>query len=308
MTWLWSSFEEFKKYNYPITRVGRHGPFRESEISSQFENLWVLFKEFENLYEATTKLRKMGYAEDPPLQNNKDLKTAQFLTWEIAFSGEMLLLYHKRLAKSHWARDFRKEKDLQEHWKRYVSSERIFHELRNLILATEKLCDGFNQIQTEDDGFLIEELELPPHLMEDFEQARNLFSVGFDSAGVFLAGRGLEGVLRELVGKRKIQISIPKKKKTRPVSEADFYDLIQALHHMRWKKDDIPVIDKETMGLLNFLRTMRNSGAHPTKSKKKLNRTWRELAVVITQTADSLWNDTRWKRAKLTSNVIEKDW
>src|SRR6185437_14073582 len=129
--------------------------------------------------------------------------------------------------------------------------------------------------------------------------ARNLFSVGFDEVGLLIAGRGLEGVLLEIADVRKISIDV--KGKISPAGEADIYDLIEAMFHVRWITNKNRLITQETKTLLHYLRILRNSGAHARTNRQVVSP--REKAVVVAETANRLWNDVSSKRARLTSVI-----
>lgn len=83
-----------------------------------------------------------------------------------------------------------------------------------------------NVLVREDEQLLIDGLDLPEELTYDFRLARNVFSIGLDEVGLFVAGRGLEKVLRRIARGRKIAVVVRTKQK--PAAEPDFYDLIEA--------------------------------------------------------------------------------
>jgi hypothetical protein len=110
-------------------------------------------------------------------------------------AGETLLVYHKRLALSDASDGFLHQNDLLEHWDRYAGGHRILHEIQQLVDDVGELLDGYQRLEREDEQWLLNDLDLPKSLETDFCTSRNLFSVGFDEAGLFLAARGLEKAL-----------------------------------------------------------------------------------------------------------------
>ena len=305
MVWLWSSYEEFKEYVMPAYRDNpRIARFIQRD--STFENLKKIYESVNAIENAISKLSEMGYTEDSPKENEEQLEKALRFVEKITYNGETLLLYHKRLAVSRWSYDFLHEKDLEGHWDRYASSRRIYRELGQFICAAKTLIDGFYELITNDETLLISDIDLPTHLMEDFILAHNLFSVGFDDVGALIAGRGLEGVLQEVSRLKNIKVQI--KGKDVPICDASFYDLIEILYRVQWKKDKSRFIDKETKNLLHYLRDMRNSSAHPNLKNNLKRKTAHEIALITLRTAQSVWDEIKSKRGRFVNNTIVKDW
>ena len=140
---------------------------------------------------------------------------------ELVHAGEALLLHHKRLAVSRAAYGFLHQHDVLEHWERY-NEVRLSREIDQMVVDTHELLRGYRELLDTDERFLLEDLRLPDDLQADFRLARNLFSIGLDDVGLFMAGRGLEGVLRRIAAKRKIVLE--SKGRTTPVSETDLHD------------------------------------------------------------------------------------
>lgn len=305
MAWLWSSFEEFKKRVYPI-EIDKPGFFEETHDASQFENLERLFEAIKEFSFANDKLRREVNRHKKAIIEDAKFEQAWQFIWDIIRTGETILLYHKKLNDSSWAYDFRKEKSLAEHWDSYSVRRRRL-ELDRLIKAAEKLQEGFYKLMSEDRRFLINDIALPDFLMKDFILSRNLFSVGFDEVGLLIAGRGLEGVLREIARTRNIKIKFVQKNKELLASEADFSDLIETFYRLKWQKDRSRFINQETKNLLHFLRSIRNSSAHPNR-ENSLPGPSRELASVIAKTANTLWSIAKQSRTRVFQKTIEKDW
>jgi len=129
-----------------------------------------------------------------------------------------------------------------------------------------ELLNGFYELVQSDENFLIQNLDLPADLKGDFVLARNLFSVGFEDVGLLIAARGFEGVIRKIAEVRKIMLDV--KGKTLPAYEVDLRYLIETMGQLRWRNNSARVIEPETKALLHYLRTLRNSSAHPREQKK----------------------------------------
>ena len=155
-----------------------------------------------------------------------------------------------------------------------------------------------------EDEFIVSSIELPDPLEADFRLARNLFSVGFDEVGLLIAGRGLEGVLRKIADVR--NISLETKGKSVPASEVDLYDLIETMYQLRWKTQRTRLISPEIKALLHYLRTIRNTGAHPSGARSVVNL--REKAVLVAATANRLWGEVSETKARLHPTIVQKTW
>jgi hypothetical protein len=189
--------------------------------------------------------------------------------------------------------------DLLAHWDRYAKTTRIVREVNDLLTASLKLLEGYHKLQEDDERFL-GNLELPDNLKTDFVLGRNLFSIGLDELGVFAAGRGLEGVLRDIASRRKLTYRV--KGKDEPLDTATFHDLAEAFSRIKLT-NGTPLIDKQTRSLLELARNARNSAAHPGTQS---HRTERQLAEIIANAAQHVW--TACKGTRLTKAPIIRDW
>jgi hypothetical protein len=160
-------------------------------------------------------------------------------------------------------------------------------------------------MEREDEQWLVEDLDLPKALELDFRMSRNLFSVGFDEAGLFLAARGLEKVVRQIARDRKIDLVTSKK--TQPAGEADLHDLIEAMARVRWKAKNEPLLTKETKSLLEYIRTVRNGDAHVVRSDTDTTD-FRQKASIIARSANQMLKGITTSRARLAPTQIQKDW
>ncbi len=274
--------------------------------SSSFENQHRLHLAAEHVRTLLSELHKLGYGKpDGNSDDPANLQSAKALATELIHYGDELLLYHKRLAIGSGAYGFLHQHDIAEHFARY-HDVRIARELDQLARDTDDLLRAYDRLVEEDPRLLLDRLSLPDDLAADFRLTRNLFSVGFDDVGILIAGRGLEGVLRAIARARKIMILV--KGKAEPVYDADAYDIIEALSHVRWKASGVRLLDRETKALLHYLPTKRNGGAHPQTAAGIPAASPRETAVIITDVANNLWRSVTTTRAWLDPLLVPKTW
>ena len=308
MAWLWASWQEYLDAVQPVS-VNGPGLLVGARRNSWFETEHRLYDACREVTAAANSLRALGFTgsdNDRPPSNPSILDEAIRHVFDLVNAGEMLLLHHKRLAKSWAAYGFPHQHVLIEHLERYQATGRIYNEIHQLIKDTDELMDGYNEFIRSDEDFLVRDLDLPPELEADFRLARNLFSVGFEDIGLLIAGRGLEGVLRKIAQARKILLQA--KGKPLPASEAVFHDLIEVMFQLRWKTKGTRLISSETKALLHYLRSLRNSGAHAAIHGSRDTVSPRETTTVIAQTANHLWKETAQTRARLTPTTIQKTW
>lgn len=284
---------------------GMHG---NSVRCSSFDTGNDLFEACRQLSKARNKLAKLGFTgsdhETPPDNPSTRSEVAPLVS-DLVFHGEELLLYHKRLAQSAYAYGFLSQQAIIEddNWNRYPD-KRLAKEIHQLVKDTDELLFGYSALQREDEEFLVRSLDLPRDLEPDFRTARNLFSLGFDEVGLFVAGRGLEGVLRKIAKRRKIKIEV--KGKIEDAWDADFKDVIEFMYRLRWKADDKRLISARTKALLDYLRTTRNQRAHPDSETDEIGM--RESAVLVAMTANELWSKASNTRVRFKETSIIKNW
>ena len=306
MAWLWTSWDEYVSTIHPVAL--QHASHVLSHRNTQLESTGRLLASVEKFRKAVHALQSLGFAVEkaPLLRKSTATRDAYRPVEEAVYAGEELLLYHKRLALSEASYGFLHAHELLKHWDRYAETLRIAHEIYQFLKDCRLLLDGYEQMTRGDERFIIDDVELPESLEADFRAARNLFSVGFDEIGLLVAGRGLEGVLRRVAQNRKIFMQ-PVKGKHRPANEVDFADLIEVIARVRWKVKDAPLISRDTKTMLHYLRTIRNSQAHPQQQASSVG-TAREIAKVAAVTASLVWNETSTNRAKLHPTTVLKDW
>jgi hypothetical protein len=306
MAWLWESWEEYVKSCNPAGI--RSGSFNLSCTSTGLESTQLLLSSVNELREASLALRTLGFkGQDSALPKFGAalVGSARDKVIQAVYAGETLLLYHKRLALSEASSSFLHENDLLDHWERYATGPRIVHEVWEFAEAVAELLEGYERLAREDERLLLDDLDLPDALEEDFRLARNLFSLGFDEVALFAASRGLEKVLRRIAHDKKIILI--NGKKTEPAGEANLHDLIETMSQVRWKVRGTHFLTKETKSLLEYVRTVRNSGAHSGRQDAE-TKNLRHTASIISRSAQRLWNSSTSSRARLTPTVVQKNW
>ena len=257
MAWVWNSWEEYIAVVNPVA-VDAPGRLRLAQRSSWFQTdtqLWEAVKELEEKVQGLRKLGFTGNDHDRPPNDPSIMNEVHSLALDAVYAGEELLLHHRKLAESDAVYGFLSQHDMLNHWDRYAKTNRIYKEVHRLVADIGEMLKGYQEFVQSDDRFLVGNLDLPPLLEVEFRLARDLFSVGFDEVGLLIAGRGLEGVLRKIADVRKLFLVV--KGKSSPASEADFYDLIETMFQIRWKKSGTRLITPETKTLLHYLRTLR---------------------------------------------------
>ncbi len=286
----------------------REGRFQLSRSSTKLQSVQHLVDAAEELAESFRELNGLGFKGKNARSPKYDpalVGRARDHVIHAIHAGETLLLYHKRLALSEASYGFLHQNDFLEHWDRYMGGQHISHEIQQLVEDAGRLLEGYQRLSGEDERFLVGDLDLPEGLEEDFNLSRNLFSVGFDEVGLFIAARGLEKVLRRIAFDRKIELVTSKK--TEAASEVDLHDLIETMSRVRWKVRGAPLVSKQTKALLQYIRTLRNSGAH-SGGQESDEDNFRQTAAIIARSANSLWNSVAGSRARLEPTSVQKNW
>lgn len=306
MAWLWESWDQYREWCHPAAI--RRGTYTLSRSNTQMESVRHLLRAVAELRESAHELTSMGFGPNGPERLTYDpalVDHARNHVIQAIHAGETLLVYHKRLAMSDASSGFLHQNDLLEHWDRYAGGHSILHEIQQLVEDVGELLDGYQRMEREDEQWLVKDLDLPKPLEMDFRISRNLFSVGFDEAALFLAARGLEKVVRQIARDRKIVLATSKK--TQPAAEADLHDLIETMARVRWKAKDEPLLTKEAKSLLEYIRTLRNGGAHSGRADADTTD-FRQKSAIIARSANQLWHAITTSRAKLAPTQIQKDW
>jgi hypothetical protein len=308
MAWLWSSWDEYVEFVQPVAIRGR-GCYNVIKHGSRFEADRRLVDAARELLSAVNTLARLGFDRDRDMPVPEGAATWERVREEVSKivnAGEELLLLHKRLAKSDAAYGFLHQHEILSEWERYATSGGLLYEVTQLVKDTRELIRGYDALKEANEQFLVSDLKFPPELEADFRTARDLFSVGFDDVGILIAGRGLEGVLRKIALMRKVMIEV--KGRVEPASDADLRDLIEVMYRLQWKVSGHRLISKETMALLQYLRTLRNAGAHSSPQGRPPAIVPRESAAVVTETAKRLWQEVTGTRARFVTTTVQKTW
>lgn len=204
MAWLWECWEEFDRYVRPI--AVQEGRFRHIQRATELESLGDLLDAVRDLRAANRALTSLGF-DDTMKMEPKDEATMHKAHSEVmnaVYAGEALLLHHRRLTITNASYGFLHAHDILDHWERYAANTRILREIQKFTVDVDRLLEGYDRLVRDDERLLVDDLELPEDLKRDFEAARNLFSIGLDDIGLFIAGRGLEKILRRIAKDRKI--------------------------------------------------------------------------------------------------------
>ncbi|MFA6148939.1 MAG: hypothetical protein WC899_12095 [bacterium] len=300
MAWLWSSANEYKEYVCPVV-------FNKHTKYIMYQKMpWSTIRYFLINAAKLVDTERKTLADMIREKENTSLPDLKSTTLCLIDLTEELLFFHKRLALTKAAHGFLSQKDLIEHWDRYVKTNRIYYELEQLLKDIDELMVEYYKLLNEDEELLVDGLQLPEYLMADFILARNLLSVGFDDVGILIAARGFEGVLRAVAQKKGIYLKI-KEKKT-PLQDADMHDVIEALHRIRWRSTKKKIIDVELKHLLHYLRSIRNSVAHSVNAGRAPIIRPREMASLIGDTANNIWKEASIPRARIDTKVVDKSW
>ena len=304
----WSSWEDYVENVHPSTIRSRNvlGNFARQPLLQTIMQLGESRIRFQT---SLRELERMGFSSSfsgRKMPRGLDLSEVYGTAIQLIRSGEEILLLHSRLAESDAAYGFLHSNDLSEHWQRYLEQGNPTLVVHQLYKDAVVLDEGLTRVINEDQRFLLGELNLPPHLREDFWIARDLFSVGFDEDALFIAARGFERVLREAAKKRRLEVRAGGK--TMPVWELDLFDLIEALYRVRWRVERERLIDQSTKSLLHHLRIRRNQSAHPTSRLGRHETSPRETAMIIARMAQAIWTKVTSSRARLSPMVVQKDW
>lgn len=306
MAWIWDSWEEYVDAVHPVGI--RRGTFNLSRRNTQLQSARHLLEACHKLTEAWHALMAIGFKEKGSLtpRDATAIRQAHNSVIQAVYAGEELLVYHKRLALHEASYGFLHQHDILDHWDRYAASERIAIEIQQLVGDIRELLDGYEHLAREDERLLLEGMDLPLELEQDFRLSRNLLSVGFDEIGLFIAARGLEKVLRKIARDRKILLESAKGK-TVPADGVDLHDLIETMSKVHWKVRGTTLISRQTKTLLQYVRTIRNSGAHSGQTEGKMED-FRGTASIIARSADRLWNSVAKSKARVSPTTVPRSW
>lgn len=289
-SWRWDSDEEFQEYVQPHALNPVPHVRHSYTILSFADCVRHLFEDLAQLRQTLERLETLLEQQIAPSL----LDQASALAIDICHFGESVLVFQKRLVMNQHAYGFLHGKEAIPHAAHSTHRPPTLYDLRQLAEDTRELLDGFKEMERADADFLVSGLNLPEPLLRDFRLARDLFSVGFDEIGLLIAGRGLEGVLRAILAERRVSIGISRAKS----AEADLNDMIDILKQLRWKANKTRFLPRGAAEILHWLRITRNIGAHSQVGEVRPLGSPRELAVLIAQVANQLWQLHTTKRRR----------
>ncbi len=277
---MWDSWDQYSEKISPVfVTQGSFRGYADMHLAeSALNKAKYLFKVEQSLLELRKLVQEASTDENKPLENIVD---------ELVDSGERLLLFHKQLAQTNHAYGFLNQHEIsrRDNWDRY-NSKRQKLEANQLVQDATELVKGFYELQEKERNFLVDRAELPPELLADFKQARDLFSVGLGDAGLLLVSRGLENVLKTIAANQKL-ILVSQRKGKIPVQDIDLHKVIEVMAKLEWVDTQATVINKEDVALMHYLREARNGRAHP--NRKGLSQSPELTARLGAQMASSLW-------------------
>lgn len=276
MPWFWDSYKEYAEHINPIYR-DELGVLRYQSLQSwaehEVDRLLMLGEVKKRLDEVK---RFLGNSKFP-----RNAEKAHDLLCPMVCAAENMLAYDRRLGQTREASDFAHAKDeLLRNWDRFLRKPYQGQCISRLVMTTERMLEILWARTEEDRDFLVGNLSLPDSLMKDFRSARDLFSIGFEEQGAFVAGRGLEGILQETLRRKKITY------KGKPAQDEKFSTMLEVLDRLRWKSGGGQVIAGSERTLLHLLREHRNIGGHP----KGESKTPREVATLTVHVAQDLYD------------------
>jgi hypothetical protein len=286
-TWRWQSDEEFREWVQPHAINEVRYVAQSYRLFSFAECAHKVYSNFESLKSSNERLRGLLELKE----TNRNLEKARRVAIDICHHGEMLLVWQRRLAMGEGGYGFVHGKEAIEHFKHQTGNPSTYSDLHQLVEDVDGLISMFYELELEDSKFLVADLDLPEVLKDDFYLARDLFSVGFDDVGLFICGRGLEATLRRILEERHVVITKTRKGKKLTISptEAQLYDVVEVFDRLHWHKKNARFASKEMTRILHWLREARNAPAHPQQQSPGPSSKPRDLAVVVVNAANSLW-------------------
>lgn len=282
--WHWESTEAYTEHIKPI----EHGPKNAVHAAKSYtalKRVWSYCKAVHDLEEACAELKRIAdIAAYPPISPFTEDQFDQ--VWNaacrIVSNGEYIFAYCKALAETKGGEEFIERKHIFEELPRYQKESwgSCKSWTIDLLRATEEFLKSIYDFWATEESFLNHVPDLPEDLKMDFVAARDVMSLGFDEAGLIYAGRGLEGVVRQIAKKHNV---IPSK----PVERLRFFDILAALEKKKFSHDQSLVIDEQMRHRLQLSRVTRNHSAHPNSQQGALGM--REDAILMAKKANELW-------------------
>jgi hypothetical protein len=86
-----------------------------------------------------------------------------------------------------------------------------------------------------------------------------------------------------------------------------FKDLIEAFYRIRLRKAGERVLSREMRSLLNYVRELRNTQAHPA-ARRRETIVPRASAMLIAELANNLYGRVVADKSGLVGTQVKKDW
>jgi hypothetical protein len=294
---IWQSFEEYKKAVLP--RFVNQGHFSQARSATAFGMLQHLHERATHLSTLIPILTEMH--SKLFLDGATPYPLLPAITMAVE-DGEYVLLCYPRLTGGRPFHRFVTATDIIDGFADDPIEEQRWA-LGAFLQACRDLLADLAAMAEDDVSFLVSELKVPDNLASDFYLARDLFSVDLDGVGVLVAARGLEGVLRRVAEWQ--QITLVTGRGQQRACDAEMRDVIEVMHHARWKATKRALISTEMKGLLHYLRAVRNSDAH-SSPERPTRAAARETASLIAKAANDVWRQCTRPRVRLETRAINK--
>lgn len=212
--------------------------------------------------EELEELREVVPAERPPTEC-----TDQYISF-LEHNFRALINHTEEIAsrlpdliKERWFEDFHSKCE-SIHWRleegRYKGTLRELWEIRR---DAHQLRDNLYKFIFEKPVDLTFPFVEDERTMNDLEDARNAFALNHFSTGLFVLGRLVDRLVREVGELRKIRKVYSKNfDKEKPWDNATFYQRTLAIKQVQFKEN--PIINKEQYHIIQILRDYRNKCAH----------------------------------------------
>jgi hypothetical protein len=300
-SWRWPSDKVFEDWVLP-RHINPVPHVRQSwTLKSWVECLREFFEALDEFGEVCNALNRV---KDDDAQLERLTEPTNRMLIDLGHCGEMLLFYQHRLAESDAALDFIHAKEFIQHEAHKLGRKSHVLEIENLIGASNAFYMEVLTALSKANDFIVDRVRnLPPVLIGDFYIARDLYSVGFDDTALLALGRGLERVCRRILSERRIGLQTGARLEI--AAEATLFDVVETIGALRWKADGDLLIAKSFRRMLQWLREIRNEGAHAQAGgvdPYEMGPTVATAASKIYESHDSS------RRRKLESTVIQKKW
>jgi hypothetical protein len=299
-SWRWPSDQVFEDNTDPV----HINPGRQVVLSWRSRAFVSTLREFYNCLDGFTEaLHKLQHLrQEHKLRDNQEVEE---LCLDLAYNGEMILLYQRRVAQMDLAYGFLHSKNDVGHYANprhpmtYAQIERLIKDSADFLNSVER------EILRADDFLMDYQIDLPDDAENDILIARDLFSLGFDDVGLLVLGRALERIVRFVLRERKVQLISGRN--TSSADTATLHDAIETLRRLRWKRRGERFLNNTIVQRLQWLRAIRNDEVHQGIGDDGSDP--RDLGLLIVGAIRSLYEThTTARRRPLATTTITRDW